>query len=110
MVFRFLKTVQPLRKVRTNKGLICLVVSSKIADLQAVGGHAIAKFLSAVAYQHRNCHLFRRRQIWFNARFVACERLAGMALCGNRGFSEHLIKPIKLDNLEAAIERAIAAS
>jgi CheY-like chemotaxis protein len=24
------------------------------------------------------------------------------------GFSEHLIKPIKLDNLEAAIERAIA--
>jgi len=24
------------------------------------------------------------------------------------GFSEHLIKPIKLENLEAAIERAIA--
>jgi CheY-like chemotaxis protein len=24
------------------------------------------------------------------------------------GFSDHLIKPIKLDNLEAAIERAIA--
>jgi CheY-like chemotaxis protein len=25
------------------------------------------------------------------------------------GFSEHLIKPIKLDNLEAAIERALSA-
>jgi len=25
------------------------------------------------------------------------------------GFSEHLIKPIKLDNLEAAIERALGA-
>jgi len=26
------------------------------------------------------------------------------------GFSEHLIKPIKLDNLEAAIERALSAT
>ena len=26
------------------------------------------------------------------------------------GFSEHLIKPIKLDNLEAAIERALGAT
>jgi response regulator of citrate/malate metabolism len=26
------------------------------------------------------------------------------------GFSEHLIKPVKLDNLEAAIERALGAT
>ena len=26
------------------------------------------------------------------------------------GFSEHLIKPIKLDNLEAAIERALGTT
>jgi CheY-like chemotaxis protein len=26
------------------------------------------------------------------------------------GFSDHLIKPIKLDNLEAAIERALSAT
>jgi CheY-like chemotaxis protein len=26
------------------------------------------------------------------------------------GFSEHLIKPIKLDNLEAAIERVLTAT
>ena len=46
-------------------------------------------------------------------------KIPGIANCGfgsngdierslQAGFSEHLIKPIKLENLEAAIERAIA--
>jgi CheY-like chemotaxis protein len=49
----------------------------------------------------------------------AISKIPGIAISGfgnngdierslQAGFSEHLIKPIKLDNLEAAIERAIA--
>jgi CheY-like chemotaxis protein len=49
----------------------------------------------------------------------AISKIPGIAISGfgnngdierslQAGFSEHLIKPIKLDDLEAAIERAIA--
>jgi integral membrane sensor domain MASE1 len=36
--------------------------------------------------------------------------LVNLTTAGDIGFSEHLIKPIKLDNLEAAIERALTAT
>jgi CheY-like chemotaxis protein len=107
-------TCAALEKLLARRGHLVAVTHDVRSAMQAAGRHKFDLLISDIALPDGT-----GMDLMMQLRPIA--NVPGIAISGfgnngdierslQAGFSEHLIKPIKFDNLEAAIERALSAT